>query len=402
MTPLPGTIITGRSRLATFTGLLMTAMGVATFTVSVIGILSSYLIDDLGISRGTLGTVIAATAVGSAVTSPTVGRFTDHLGGRRSLVMIFVLSGAAFIVFAVSPVLWVMYAGALTAAVAQAAGNPSTNKLIALHLPPGRRGIVTGLKQSGVQAAIFLGGVLAPLGAEVVGWRMTLALVALVPALAIPVALWTIPADAPSPRVTDAGRRPPLPASVTWLLVYGTLMGFSGAVTFFLPLYAEEALGLDPRVGGLAVAVVGLTAFAGRIGWARHAERRHRFAESLSEIAAVSVVASAVVFGADLLDARPLLWIGAVLIGGSSSAWNAVGMLAIVDEAGPVAAGRASGVVMFGFLTGLGIGPPLFGYTVDLTGSYASMWWLSIVTAAAALAVAVRWRMSLAGERTLP
>jgi cyanate permease len=68
-------------------------------------------------------------------------------------------------------------------------------------------------------------------------------------------------------------------------------------------------------------------------------------------------------------------------------------MLAVVDDAGPVAAGRASGVVMFGFLAGLGAGPPLFGYTVDATGSYATMWWLSIAGAAAAFAVAVRWRM---------
>ena len=31
-----------------------------------------------------------------------------------------------------------------------------------------------------------------------------------------------------------------------------------------------------------------------------------------------------------------------------------------------------------GFLAGLGIGAPLYGWTVDTTGSYTLMWWISL------------------------
>jgi cyanate permease len=69
-------------------------------------------------------------------------------------------------------------------------------------------------------------------------------------------------------------------------------------------------------------------------------------------------------------------------------------MLAVIDEAG-TATGRASGVVLLGFLAGLGIGPPIFGATVDATDSYTTMWLLSIAASAVALGLVMAWRRSV-------
>ena len=66
-------------------------------------------------------------------------------------------------------------------------------------------------------------------------------------------------------------------------------------------------------------------------------------------------------------------------------------MLAVMDEAGMERAGRASGIVMLGFLIGLGIGPPLFGRSIDSTGSYDFMWMVSIGAFLLASAVALLW-----------
>ena len=44
-----------------------------------------------------------------------------------------------------------------------------------------------------------------------------------------------------------------------------------------------------------------------------------------------------------------------------------------------------------GFLAGLGLGPPLYGFTVDETGSYAAMWWIALGSFAVAAAVAFTW-----------
>ena len=112
-------------------------------------------------------------------------------------------------------------------------------------------------------------------------------------------------------------------------------------------------------------------------------------------MAALSLVAAAGFWLAGTV-AIWLLWVAAILIALGSSSWNSVGMLAVMVEAGTDATGRASGVVLFGFLTGLGIAPPLFGAIVDRTDSYDLIWLLSALTAVGAVIVILFWRRSAA------
>jgi cyanate permease len=84
------------------------------------------------------------------------------------------------------------------------------------------------------------------------------------------------------------------------------------------------------------------------------------------------------------------MWFGVVFTGMGASSSTSVVMLAVMAEVGAERAGRASGLVMLGFLAGLGTAPTLFGWTVDLTGSYTSMWLMSIGVLAAAALLTVR------------
>jgi MFS family permease len=95
-------------------------------------------------------------------------------------------------------------------------------------------------------------------------------------------------------------------------------------------------------------------------------------------------------------DAGPawLLWVGAVIAGVSSSSWNSVGMLSVIDKAGEERSGRASGVVMLGFLAGLGVAPTLFGWMVDRTDSYTPMWLTSMGSLGLAALLSIWWLRS--------
>ena len=381
----------GRWRRGAFVGVLVSAMASATFMPAGLGIVASSIIDDLGISRAQLGGLITATVVVAAAGSPAVGRLTDVIGGRRSVALVFGTTAVGFFGLAVSPWYWVAYAPVVVASIGQAAGNPSTNKLIALHAEPGRRGVVTGIKQSGVQAGVFLGGLAVPAVVAGPGWRWAMVIVAVVPLLGLLTTMLALPADGRvAPGFEDRKRRP-LPVSVWYLAAYGGLLGFGGAYMFLVPLYVEEALGGSDTVGGLAVGFTGLVALIGRIVWAHVSEREHRYAEVLVVLAALSLAGIATFAIAEPWGVG-WIWAGVVLTGVSSSSWNSVGMLAVIHESGVELAGRASGVVMLGFLTGLGVAPALFGWTVDTTGSYAAMWILSAVTSAGSLVVALRWR----------
>ena len=132
----------------------------------------------------------------------------------------------------------------------------------------------------------------------------------------------------------------------------------------------------------------------GRILWARYSEKEDRYVDSLVWIAGVAMLGVAFFALAEPLG-WGLIWVGVVVTGISSSSWNSVGMLAVIHEAGEQRAGRASGIVLLGFLTGLGVAPAVFGWTVDRTGSYLTMWVLSAAALAASFVVALRWRSSL-------
>lgn len=378
--------VTG-GRRAVFVALLFAAMGAGTLAASALGILATFIIDDLGISRSLLGWIIATNVILAALLSPVTGHFTDRIGGKVALILVFVLSGTAFVVFGLAPAIAVLFVASAIAAVSQSGANPSTNTLIREDLPPGERGVTTGIKQSGVQAAITIAGVTLPTLALAFGWRGAMLAIAALPLLGALAALVVIPKS--DHHLSEDDRNGRLPSSVWWLAAYGLIIGFSSAVTFFIPLFAEESLGLDPRLGGLAITVVGIVAFAARILWARYAERRGDYLGPLWTISLLGVVASALLLAANLWAG--LLWIGAIVTGASTSAWNSVGMLAVIDEAG-MATGRASGIVLLGFLTGLGVGPPLYGATVDATESYVPMMLISIIAATAAVALVWVWR----------
>lgn len=367
------------TRRVAFAGLLAVTMASSTFAFTTFSVLSGRLLDTFRISRWQLGALVTATAVLAAVLSPPMGRVADRIGGRNAMLATLLLSGAALAAIAVSPIYLLVVCAALAAGAAQSMANPATNKLISLYGTDGGRGTLTGIKQSGVQVGTFLGGSFLPLGAATIGWRPTLLLAAVVPAVGLGLSRHIVPvgvAEDTSDERRDAGSLMRSPFLLQ-LAFYGFLLGAGWSAVFtYLPDYGQNALGWSPTVAGLLVSAAGLCGIAGRIGWSWYAEHRSDAPKTLAMLATISIAAIGVI----LLSSRfpPLLWLGAAALGGSSGSWNSVGMFAIIDRLPERAAGAASGIVMFGFLVGLGVGAPAFGWSVDVTGAYV----VGLVTAA--------------------
>ena len=365
-------------------------MASATYLGPGLGVLATFLLDDLDISRTEIGVLISVTILVAAVISPLAGGLVDTLGGRGGVAVVYVTSAVGFLGVGVSPSFWWMLVPVTIAALAQAASNPATNKLIAVHAAPGRRGILTGIKQSGVQAGVFLGGALVPAGALSIGWRWTMVLVALVPLGGLLMSWLALPVDRPAPDELPAAAGRVLTPEIAFLAVYGGLMGFGAAYTFLVPLFAEEALGLSEAAAGLAAGLVGFTALFARIAWARVAEKTGTFGLTLFLLALGSTGAAVVLMAATSVGPA-LLWVGVILTGLSSSSWNSVAMLAVIHHAGDERAGRGSGIVMLGFLVGLGVAPPVMGWTVDRFGTYAWVWVTALSSLVLAAALSAWW-----------
>ncbi len=332
-------------------------------------------------------------AFGAALLSPVVGRFTDRVGGKAALLTVTLVGTASYAIYGVAGSLAVLVLGSVLGSLSQAGGNPSTNKLIAENLPSGAQGVVTGIKQSGVQVFRFVGGLVMPSLAISFG-RMTAYMAVAAVAIAVGVvAAVTLPTPAPGDGAGErvGGGGPVVPVDIWWIAAYGFIMGFAGSSTFLYVLFTQEQLGQSIVVGGLVAAVVGLVAIPSRILWARHAERSQNIRGPLMSISFISIAAAGSLVVADA-GVWWFVWIAAVLTAVGSSSWNSVGMLGLIVIAGRDVAGRASGIVLFGFLAGIGTGPPLFGWIVDSTGSYTTVWWLAAAGSFAGAVLMMVWR----------
>ena len=355
-----------------FGAVLAVIMGVATFALTVFGVLASQLIDHFGIARWQVGALVTASSAAGAVLSPTIGRLTDQFGARRSALANLGLGTFALTALAVAPTFGLLVIAALVTGVAQGMANPSTNKLISLHVPAGGRGLITGIKQSGVQVGTVIGGLTLPSLALLWGWRWAVGVFAAVAAVGLLAALLILPAD-PRRETTDNVGSSRVSAGIIRLALYGFLLGAGGSSLFtYTALYSQETLGYSQATAGAAVAAMGVVGIVARIAWSRAAERGHRYRGSLVWLAALAT-AAALLMAASMWF-PPLVWLAAATTGLSASAWNSVGMLAVIFMVPSATAGRASGVVLFGFLAGLGLGAPIFGWSVDALGTYLPGW----------------------------
>ncbi|MGH2751366.1 MAG: MFS transporter [Actinomycetota bacterium] len=385
-----------RRRRITFSTVLAAAMGASSFPAFAFGALGPFLVDDLQLSRSRLGLLTSSFFVVGGVLSLIAGPMVDRFGGRRVMLGGFVIIGIALLAMAVAPSYPPLLAAAGFAGLSVATGNPTTNKLVAVHVPEGRRGVIMGVKQSGVQIGAFAAGaLLAPLAAWL-GWRTALALSAIVPLLGALGAVVVVPPDRlESPTsAAAAARRAPLAHAVWWLAAYAFLMGSGvAAVTAYLPLFAVERLDFSVQTAGAVAAFIGLVGIAGRILWGVVTERRRSFVVTLLALAAGAIIAVLLILAAER-GTPPLLWTGALLFGATAVTWNSVGMLAVIAAVGPATAGRASGYVLFGFYLGFVGSPIAFGSLVDGTGRYDIAWATIAGIFVAATAVIGAWQRS--------
>lgn len=375
-------------RRFSFGVVLATTMAVATFALTVFSVLAAQLIEEFGVARWQIGALGTASSLGGAVISPWLGRAADIMGGRRATVTTLAIAAVALTAVSAAPVFALLVVAAGLTGIAQGFSNPATNKLIALHVEPGRRGIVTGIKQSGVQFGTFLGGLLLPLFALWWGWRIAVVAFVAVPVAGFILAWLAVPHD-PARSVHDTEDMVPgtIPPFIFRLAIYGFLLGAGGTAIFtYMPLFAQEVLGLSLPVAGAAVALMGLTGIVARISWARFAEISIGSVQALSHIARLAALAALLLIGSEYLGGW-LIWVAAMVTGLSASSWNSVGMLAIIQRVPGSLAGRGSGIVLFGFLAGLGLGAPIFGWSVDRLGTYNPGWIVVILLFIAGWAV---------------
>lgn len=350
------------------------AMGVGPLIVYSISTVSPFLVPDLGLSRTQYGSLATVTFAAAALASLSAGRVVDRTGVRQ--VMWWLVFGAlgAMLAAAAAPGYWVLLVAVVGSGVVQALSNPVTNRLAAQWVPVRRRGLVMGIKQSGVQMTQAAAGFVLPSVALLSGWRGAMSLAAATSLLLGVVLVGRyVPREGRTRLDRSAATTSPLPSSVWWLAGYIFLIGAAlQGVNFYLPLFGYEELGLPVSTAGLLAAIVGSIGIAARIGWGRISERLGGRLAMLT--VSLGGAAAMVLILASVTVHPSLVWVGAVLLGATGVAANVVVMVSLIHTVPPEAIGRASGMVALGMYLGFTTGPVSVGALVDSLGYYSPAW----------------------------
>ncbi len=369
---------------------LVANMALLTMAGPSIGILAGSLRELFSLSTGQIGQLNAGYAVVAAVISPFTGRLADRIGGRNTMTIGFLVAATVFFLFGAASGFATLLAAAVLSGVPNGMSNQGTNKYISAEVPAERRGVITGVKQSGVMFGVFLAGALLPRGVANFGYRTTMWTVTAIALAAAAMIRVVLPADsgqAPRADVTPAA----LPPAIRWLALYAALMGGAiGSQSAFLALYLEDELDFTRQTAGALIGITGLVAVFGRITLGRLTQAVSSFAPVLVAIALGATISFAVIRLST--EVGPwLIWLVPLTAGVTTSAWNAPVMLASMRLVPTSAAGRSAGLVMFGFMSGYSITPPIFGAAIDRFGSYNLPWSMGMILCLAAATVGWAW-----------
>jgi predicted MFS family arabinose efflux permease len=376
-----------RGRRGLVIGVLAVAMALGILPMVAIGVLAPYLIDDLDISRADVGLLVSVTAGVSAVLSPVAGSLVDRIGDRGALLGVLATGAISLALMAAASTFVAMAFALALAGLCRAGCNPATNRLITDRIPLGRRGWVTGVKQSGETVAIVLAAGALPAAAVLWGWRGALLALGGVAVLALVAGTLSIHGPVRHDRASARAAAGLTRASIQRLNAYNLVMGAgTGAITAYVPLYAHEDGGLSAAAAGSVMVAAGAAGGVARLLSSRWSESHWGYPDSLAGLAAVAATACCLLLAAPHLGPAAF-WVGTAIWGIGGLGFGAVSMLAVMAEADEAKTGWSSGLVVFWFSLGFTVAPPLVGWSLEATDSYEPA--LALIACLYVLAVAI-------------
>jgi len=364
----------------------MTTLG--TLPVFLLGSQSVFVRDELGFDEQRFGVAVSVFFAAAAAAALFGGGLTDRMGRRASTIVAGLLAATGGFGVALAAHSWlVLVLMMVVLGVANAACQVTSNLTLARAVPPHRRGLGFGVKQSAIPLAIMIGGLAVPTVGAVVGWRWTFALTGIGGLAAAAAGLrleGSRGGGADSSADSDAA---PVAALLTTMVAILLASAAANSLGSFIASWGFQ-VGLTPSEAGLLMATGSGLNIVVRVLSGHLADRRHG--------RNLPVVASQMLVGAVALAALSVPSPAAVVSAGLVAfalGWSWPGLLLYaVVRVGRDSPGAASGTVQAGAFIGGAAGPALFGTVVDAAG-YEAAWRLAaglFLVAAALILVARR------------
>ncbi len=394
-----------RLRLPAIPAAVAVATGIV-LPVFLTGALSVQIRASLHLDEARLGLAVASFFLAAALSSAAFGHLVQRIGAVQQMRLALLLSGVCCAAVALFVRIWwelplVLAVGGM----ANAAGQPAANLLLARAVKPQRQGLAFGAKQAAIPLATLLAGLAVPSVALTLGWRFAFVCAAGLAVLAVsvlPVATrperhprsGSGPSDVRSSRSGEEGLSNMRGAAETFeartsekrkelatLVVLACAMALGSAAATSLGAFVVPACvsaGFRPGTAGLIAALGSLVGVSARVVAGMRADKRG--GRHLRAVALMLASGSIGYLGL-ALGSQPVDIISVAVAFGAAWGWPGLFNLAVVRTHGH-APGWATGVTQTGAYAGGVLGPFIFGLVVE-HASYGLAW---LVDAGLALA----------------
>ncbi len=324
--------------------------------------------QEFGLTDTWSGALISATILTHTLLMIPGGQIADAIGAKRAMVLGQLIIGASLASAGLSSALGMLLLFRLTLGVGTAlslvSGLAFVNSVVSIDKRPVAQGVYGGGANTGILLALLFSRQLANFG----GWRGAFLIESLFALAIASLSAARLRSTPPRPyssslRWRDTlSRRPLYLLGLANALTYGSYMAIAAWTATFL----WRTDGIDLVLAGPLAAVMGVSAVIARgVGGALSAGRER-------QIIVGSCLATAASIGLAPLAPGLVLQVSALLVFGWFSSVPFGAIFSITSrESDAASIGRSFGVVTFVSNLGALAFPPIIGYVLDTTASFA-------------------------------
>jgi MFS family permease len=358
------------------------AAGAAMFLTG-LPVLAPTLQDELDLSLGEIGLLLAAAWVGSTLTLLPWGLAADRFGERVALALGLAVCAAFLAAAAFADSFATLFVLLALAGASGSSVNSASGRAVMQWFGPSERGLALGIRQSAIPAGGLVGALVVPPLAEAGGSEAAFLFLAAFSAVGALVGAVVLRRGSAGDTLDATSITRTLADGRLWRLCLGSGIYLYAqlALIGFTVLFLNDAHDVSPSRAALVVAVAQVLAIALRIAVGRWSDLVGSRVGPLRLVGLA--IAAGLVVTAVLVDGPVwLLVVALALAGALSMAWNGLSFAAAAELAGLRRSGAAIGFQQT-VLSGIGVVvPPLFA------ASASALSWQSAFLVAAVFPIA--------------
>lgn len=370
-------------------------------SVYAIGPLGTRIMADLQIGEGKFGLLSASFFFSGFFTSTLSGLFIDRYGVRRLIILSSAVLGISLLLVRLVPMTFnAVFILLFFAGVGYSAFMPLSNAGLLTWFPPRERAFALGFKDAGAPLGRAIGAMVLPQIVLVSTWQTAYALAGAI-VLLTGIVGYAVFRDSPLPEA----RREPPPSSpdaaagqaaqpaakqavrrasrdaiiemlkrpnMRWVYVFGTglVMAQNSVFTFMTPFLVAH-FGLPLVTAAAYFGVAQIAAMASRPLFGLISDRVFKGTRKETMVGCALLGGAALILIAFAPNQLAPFWlfVMAVVSGMLTQGWSGPYFVLVMEEAGKDL-GTASGLAGTAFKLASVLGPPIFGFLVELTGTY--------------------------------